>query len=132
MSFDVVEAPDGHELLLDVFGRGVRSLRAANILPTKTITVAAYELRLDDFGCRLLFTSSSAVTLTVPAFTKVPVTSGSVQIVQMGSGQITLVATSPATIASPETLKTSKQYATAVLTCDAADTFILAGYLEAA
>ena len=132
MSFDIVEAPDGHELMVDARGRGVRSASIAAILPTKTITVAAYELRLEDFGSRLLFTSSSAVTLTVPAFTKVPVTSGSVQVVQMGSGQITFSDTAPAVTNTPETKKTAKQYATAVLTCDAANTFILAGYLEAA
>ncbi len=127
---NIDETSDGTELLLNSRSRLVRAKAVTAFLPTRPVTVAAYELRASDWGCRLLF--STTCTVTVPAFSKVPVSEGSVQIVQMGAGQVTLVATSPATINTPETLKTAKQYATAVLTCDAADTFMLAGYLEAA
>ncbi len=126
---EIIESPDGNELLLDSRSRLVRSKGIVNQLPIKTLSVSAYELRLSDVGCRLLFTAGC--TVTVPPSSKVPFTDGSIQIVQYGSSQVTLVADG-VTIHTPETLITAKQYATVVLTVDAADVFTLAGYLEAA
>lgn len=126
----IVETPDDNELLHAARGRQVRARGVTSYLPTKTIALQSYELRLEDFGARLLFTDTC--TVTVPANSKVPVTSGSVQVVQMGAGQLTFAGAVGVTVNTPETLKTNKQYATAVLTCDAANTFVLAGYLEAA
>ncbi|MER9007376.1 hypothetical protein NKI15_27555 [Mesorhizobium sp. M0862] len=79
-------------------------------------------------------TSASAVSIIVPPYASVPFPPGTTRtVLQGGTGQVTFVAGDGVTINTPETLKISKRYATAmVVATDAQDVWDLVGYLEAA
>jgi hypothetical protein len=82
-----------------------------------------------DAGKILVFTSASAIALTVPAGISAGFQCG---IVQRGAGQITVGTSGGATVTSYGSLvKTAGQGATASLTLVAADDFVLGGTLGA-
>jgi len=88
-------------------------------------------LRRSQCGGTIGTTSSSPVSVVVPASAAFP-TGATINVVQLGSGQVTFVAGSGVTIRTPETLKLAKQYAVASVILIGADEWLLAGYLEAA
>lgn len=65
----------------------------------KTITGTSYTLTIDDEGQLLIFTNSSAITLTLPTqvSTDFPI-GGGVTILRNGTGQITVTAASGVTL----------------------------------
>ena len=93
---------------------------------------ASYTLVLADKGKLVEMNVASANTLTVPLNATVawPVGS-SIDILQMGAGQTTIVATAGVTINSTPGLKIRTQYASATLIKRATNTWILIGDLSA-
>ena len=100
-----------------------------------TDATTARTLISTDAGKTILFTSASAITVTVDASTDFPV-GQRVDIIADGAGELTVTA-SGATIAAAETSTTSgsftigAQYSAATLLCVAADSYRLIGNIEA-
>lgn len=93
-----------------------------------------YELALSDAGKLVTFDSATSVTVTIPedATTDFPVGT-QVLLAQLDAGQVTAVGESTSvTIVSPETTALAKTGATASIIKIAADTWLMAGNLEAA
>lgn len=102
-------------------------------VPHQLVSFAGTALTLapDHAGKYITTTNGSAISITVPAGIDVPI-GIAITVEQGGTGQVTFVAAGGVTIQSPETLKTAKQYAVAMLVKKAADVWTLVGYLEAA
>ena len=84
-----------------------------------------YTLQASDFGKILKFTSSNAITLTVPHNL---VIGFNCTVIQNGSGQITFSNNGSSTLYNRQShTKTAGQYAVVKLTSCVADTFILSG-----
>lgn len=93
---------------------------------------SAYTLVLSDANNAVESTSANAVNITVPPNSSVAYPVGTViEIAQVGTGQITVVAGSGVTINTPATLKSRTQWATLVLRKRATDTWLLAGDMAA-
>lgn len=92
-----------------------------------------YTLALSDAdNTQVETTSSSAVTITVPANSTVAFPIGSqINIAQIGSGQITIVGAGGVTVNGTPGLKFRAQYSTAVLIKRGSDSWLLAGDLTA-
>jgi len=92
-----------------------------------------YTLALSDAdNTQVETTSSSAVTITVPANSTVAFPIGSqINIAQIGSGQITIVGAGGVTVNATPGLKFRAQYSTAVLIKRGSDSWLLAGDLAA-
>jgi hypothetical protein len=90
---------------------------------------AAYTLAASDVGKVVTVNSSSAVNVTVG--TGLALSTGQrVDIVQTGTGQVTVVASST-TINGTPGLKLRDQYSAATLLCTGSNTYILIGDLDA-
>lgn len=129
--------PAGSEMFACVQGREVRkmSVRQGSRLPLgqRTVTDADATLAAEDANADINMVSAAAHTVTVPAFATAPFTPGqTVNLFQLGAGQVTVVAAGGVTIHTPETLLLAKQYAVATLKNIALNEWILFGNLEAA
>jgi hypothetical protein len=106
-------------------------LDAVNTTTFITDATTARTLTATDAGNTILFTSASAITVTVDASTDFPVGTR-VDIVANGAGALTVTA-STATVTGAATSTTSgsftigAQYSAATLLCVATDTYLLVG-----
>lgn len=103
-------------------------------LPVNAQTSTAYTLALTDAPATnsyqgiVYIDSSSANTLTVPLNSVVAFPVGAqVQVVQLGTGQTTIVADTGVTVNTPSSLTARAQYSTLVLTQLAANVWVLGG-----
>lgn len=100
-------------------------LQNANVVSTNTVTGTTYTIQASDFGKMILFTSSTAVTITVPAGL-----GAGFQCAwkQKGTGQLTFVAGASVTLESYNTaLKSVGRYAVGSLLAEAANILTLTG-----
>jgi hypothetical protein len=96
-----------------------------NIPGINTVAASSYTLNTSDNGKIIVFTSSSAVTLTIPAGLTDRFTCS---LVQYGTGQVTVTAGAGVTLRlRGSTNKTGGQYAIASLVSVVNDEYILAG-----
>jgi len=96
-----------------------------NVPGINTISTSSYTLNNDDNGTVVVFTSSSAITLTIPAGLTQRFTCS---VVQYGTGQVTVTAGAGVTLRlRGSTNKTGGQYAIASLLSVVANEYILAG-----
>lgn len=87
-----------------------------------------YTLALTDFGRVVETTSSSSVTVTVPTNASVAFAVGTVvEIVQVGTGVVTVAAAGGVTVNTPGTLVLRAQWSSVTLRKRATDTWLLAG-----
>jgi hypothetical protein len=94
----------------------------------------AYTLDAADVYKIKEFTSASAVTITIPddATDALFPIGSSVELRQMGDGRLTIQATSPATLTSPDSYtKTRTKYSSAILEKRDSNTWILTGDIDA-
>lgn len=95
-------------------------------------TGTSYTLVIGDAGYLVTMSNSSASTFTVPLNSSVAFATGTViNVVQLGAGQVTVVATGGVTINATPGLKLRAQYSGATLTKIGTDTWILVGDLSA-
>jgi hypothetical protein len=105
-------------------------LRYSGIIAVPTV---AYTLRKFDAGKLIQTTSGSATSITVPPAALVSFEPLSqIHILQWGAGQVTIVEGDGVSVETPETLKSSKQYAIMTLLAIDTNSWLLTGYLEAA
>lgn len=127
---------DGGELIeVSTGGRKVLfSIRdIASVGDVSSFSGTGISLSRKDGGTIIQSTSADPVSITVRPAAQMAVRAGTrISIVQMGAGQVTIVAGAGVTISTPETLKLAKQYATATLINLSTNAWVLAGYLEAA
>lgn len=98
----------------------------AQTIDTKT---SSYTLLTADTGKLITVNSSAAVDITVDG--SLDLNSGErIDIMQIGSGQVTVVA-SGATVNATPTLKFRAQYSAATLICISSDNYVLVGDLAA-
>lgn len=112
----------------------VTGLQAAlDALPRIAATTQAgtsYTLALADAGTAVEFTNSAAVTCTVPPNSATAFPVGTViELLQYGTGQITVVAGTGVTIRTASSMTTRAQYSVLSLRKRAADEWILSGDL---
>jgi hypothetical protein len=99
----------------------------AQTLNTQTGTT--YTLAATDIGKLVTLNNSSAITLTVS--TTVAMSAGQrVDIAQLGTGQVTIAASSTTLYSSP-TLKLRTQYSSASIVCLSSNTYLVVGDLAA-
>ena len=92
----------------------------------------AYTLAAGDDGAIMELSNSGAVSLTVPPNSAVPFVIGTqIQILQVGSGQVTVTPGSGVTVNATPGLKTRAQWSFATLVKRATDTWVLVGDLTA-
>lgn len=95
-------------------------------------TGTGYTLVLADAGKLVTLTNAGAITLTVPPNSSVAFAVGdTVNIAQLGAGQVTVAEGAGVTVNTAETLVLQDQYSTATLVKTATDTWLLAGRLVA-
>jgi hypothetical protein len=100
---------------------------AIQVVPINTQT-ASYTLTLSDAGTMVIMNVGSANNLTVPLNSSVAFAIGTqIPILQLGSGQTTVVATGGVTVASTPGLKLRTQFSSAMLIKIASDTWLLSG-----
>lgn len=100
---------------------------------TVTAHTGDYTLTAGDAGDIVEMDKASGVTVTVPPHESVPFPVGtSIQIVQVGAGQVTVAAGAGVTVQTAETLLLAGQWAAAALYQRALDEWVLTGTLEAA
>ena len=102
--------------------------------PLQTINpqTVSYTLVAGDAGNVVTVTSSSATNLTVPKSDTVNYSVGTrIDVLQLGAGQVTVVATSGVTISATPGLKVAAQYGAASLLKLATDSWLLVGALAA-
>jgi hypothetical protein len=111
--------------------RFVAMFGAQNPATVRTVTGTSYTLTAADENAVLLFTNSSAITVTLPADADAAYAlGGGTEFHQEGTGQIAFVAGSGATLQSYGGLvQTAGQYAVAGIRKTSANTFKLAGAL---
>jgi hypothetical protein len=109
--------------------------RDASVLldATTNVQTASYTLVLGDAWKIVELNSASAVNLTVPPNSSVAFPVGTtIEVLQYGAGQVTLVAGSGVTLRAPGSrLKTTGQYSSASLRKRATDEWVVAGDLSA-
>lgn len=112
-----------------VTAQEIADIAAASAVNTYTGT--SQTLALVDQNAIVRFTNNSAITLTLPNTATVPFAVGSfIEVHQVGTGQITFVAGSGATLQVRTGFsKTAGQYSVAGLRVVAANTFVLTGDL---
>lgn len=94
------------------------ALKSDTLRKFNTQTGTSYSLQASDSGKVLLFTNSSAVTFTIPALGIAPTAGGIMQvdILQFGTGKVTLAPSGGASIGSKASYKsTGGQYSTSTL-----------------
>ena len=95
-------------------------------------TGTTYTLVLTDAGKLITLSNASAITLTVPLASSVGYAIGtSIDMVQIGAGQVTVAGAVGVTVSATPGLKFRAQYSAATLLKIAANTWILVGDLSA-
>lgn len=126
---------NGAMLEAELSGRKVRiqAAQIAKLMSGETYAGTSYSIRPKNIGSVLRTTSASAVSIVVPPASQLPASDNDfVNVLQLGTGQVSFIAGPGVTINTPETLSISKQYASAMLINTGLDEWLLAGYLEAA
>ena len=120
------------------FGTSTTQIATTEFVNNSVDTVAlntqtsSYTLVLSDAGTLVIMNVGSANNLTVPLNSSVPFAIGTqVPILQLGSGQTTIVATSGVTIRSTPGLKLRTQYSAGALIKIDTDTWLLSGDIVA-
>jgi hypothetical protein len=120
---------------------GVATLTGTQTLTNKTLTDAklnldlnaqvgtTYTLAAGDQDKVVTLTNVAGITLTVPP--AIFTAGQTINLAQLGLGQVTVAAGAGVTVNSSNGLKLRAQYSTAVLICVASNTFLLAGDLTA-
>lgn len=120
---------------------GVATLTGTQTLTNKTLTDAklnldlnaqvgtTYTLAAGDQDKVVTLTNAAGITLTVPP--AIFTAGQTINLAQLGLGQVTVAAGAGVTVNSSNGLKLRAQYSTAVLICVASNTFLLAGDLTA-
>lgn len=95
-------------------------------------TATTYTLQLTDAGKYITFASGSATTVTVPTYTSIDFPIGTtIDIIQHGTGQVTISAPSASVLSNGTKMKLSGQYAVATLLKYTTDGWYLFGNLSA-
>ena len=95
-------------------------------------TGTTYTTVLTDAGKLVTLSNAGAITLTVPLASSVGYAIGtSIDMVQIGAGQVTVAGSGGVTVNATPGLKFRAQYSAATLLKIAADTWILVGDLAA-
>ena len=95
-------------------------------------TGTTYTLVLGDAGKFVTLSNASAITLTVPLASSVAYAIGtSIDLVQLGAGQVTVAGTGGVTVNSTPGLKLRAQYSSATLLKIATNTWVLVGDISA-
>lgn len=128
----------GAKLLADFRANGVSRFSISNtgavtsqqIINAQTGT--AYTLVLSDAGQVVTLTNAASITLTVPPNASVAYPIGtSIDLLQMGTGQVTVAPGTGVTINTVSGLSLSSQYATATLLKISTDAWVISGSLSA-
>lgn len=115
----------------DTTGNAATATRLPSI-PINAQTGTSYTLALSDAGYLVTLNNAAAITLTVPLNSAVAFPTGTtIDLAQLGAGQVTVVATSGATVNATPGLKLAAQYSGATLTKLGTDTWLLVGALAA-
>lgn len=95
------------------------------------VSIGNTTLRVSDAGCLVQSISTNANTITIPTNASVPIpVESEIEIVRMGSGAVTIAATSGVTIRCSETARTiAKQYQSVCLKKIGTDEWLLQGNL---
>jgi hypothetical protein len=119
----------------DLLGHKVRmpATQIAKLSSGETYSGQSYSLRARNLGGVLRTTSGSAVSIVVPPSSQLVASDNDiVNVLQLGAGQVTFVASAGVTINTAETLRLAKQYAAGMLINTGTDEWLLVGNLEAA
>lgn len=113
-------------------GKADTATQPANLVTAQLVTINAqtndYTLVATDVNKSVEMNKATAVSVTVPLNSSVPFTVGTViEIVQVGAGQVTVVATGGVTVNTHATLLTRAQWSTLGLRKRATDVWILTG-----
>ncbi len=110
----------------------VRARLDAGELVTSVLYVGDHTLVQSDSGQAVEFSGTGAANLTIPPNSVVPFPVGTViEVYQLGTGQVTIVAGIGVTARSPLTMKLASQYSTVSLRKRLVDTWVVAGDLSA-
>lgn len=97
---------------------------------TPNLKASSYTLTIDDAGLSVEFTGSSAATVTVPANADVSYPVGTVvEVLQYGTGQVTVAAAGGVTLRTASSLTTRAQYSSVSLRKRAVNEWIISGDL---
>ena len=122
--------PSDGQNLVYVSAAGKWENKPASTVIKATSQTSSYTLALSDAGTVVEINSSNALSVTVPASANVAFPVGSViEIMQAGSGQVTIVAASGVTIETPASLKTRVQWSSLGLRNRSTDNWVLTGDL---
>jgi hypothetical protein len=95
-------------------------------------TGTTYTFVKTDAGKLVTLSNAGAITLTIPPNSSVALAIGtSIDITQLGAGQVTIAAGSGVTVNSTPSLKLRTQYSSATCLKTAADTWLVVGDLQA-
>lgn len=100
-----------------------------NTFTVNAQTGTTYTLAIGDVNNLVTASNTGAITVTIPA--SVFTVGQSVNVVQLGAGQVSFAAGSGATVYSTPGLKLRAQYSIATVACIATNTFLLVGDLTA-
>lgn len=100
-----------------------------NTFTVNAQTGTTYTLATGDVNNLVTASNAGAITVTIPA--SVFTVGQSVNVVQLGAGQVSFAAGSGATVYSTPGLKLRAQYSIATVACIATNTFLLVGDLTA-
>lgn len=102
-----------------------------NVLTALNAQTASYTLVLADKGKAVEVTSASATNVTVPPNSSVAYPIGTViEVAQLGTGQVTLVAGAGVTLQTPSSLLTRAQFSSLSLRKRATDTWLVTGDMQ--
>lgn len=99
-----------------------------NLASVSTQAGTSYTFVLGNAGTTVEFSNAAAIAATVPPFASVAFDDGTlIEVVQIGAGQLTLVAGSGVTIEPAATLRLSAQWSSAVLRKRSTNAWLLIG-----
>lgn len=102
-----------------------------NVLTALNAQTASYTLVLADKGKAVEVTSASATNVTVPPNSSVDYPIGTViEVAQLGTGQVTLVAGEGVTLQTPSSLLARAQFSSLSLRKRATDTWLVTGDMQ--
>ncbi len=111
-----------------VWSDGTNYLDPLAVTPIDTVSGTTYTLAATDAGRLKEFTNSGAVTVTLPSDTTAAIPVGTtIPLRQFGTGQVTTVAGSGASVVGANGLKTASQYSTIVAEKRAANAWLISG-----
>ena len=136
---EVEQSADWDEIAFTIAGSQVMKLNANTLDVTGNVTwntplsaqTASYTFVSTDKGKLVTMSNGSAVTCTVPPNSSVAFAVGtSIQVAQINSGQVTMVAGSGVTLRSTPGLKLRAQYSSCTCTKIATDEWLITGDLD--